>query len=338
MDPVQGLRRSNTDGLKPGVDPAEELMLFAMFLYDRIPYNGKRRTDGDSMRGSTISGYVGKAKKMLALKHGEFATYTVRCSELLAKMRAVPRQSLFKDPAPRELVFNLLMDTGVSMGTRAAIALAWYFTLRMGECASKLTTVFNSARSLRREDVQWELNGKGERVGLRVVIRGAKNNKNNTGGFKFLQKAEDDGDFCPVKFLSTYWDLTSTFAEHEPFIRHLDGKLVTSRQASDQIKRHAVLLGLDPSWFAGHSIRIGCGTAMTEADLSPEDKRLQGGWMNVDGGNPYSRITAMVRSRTSKSLALRKQPNGDGVNARPCANFFYSRPRLKSNPLRDVKK
>ena len=126
-------------------------ILSFLFCCERSPaIRGKRRTDGDSMRGSTISGYVGKAKKMLALKHGEFATYTVRCSELLAKMRAIPRQSLFKDPAPRELVFNLLMDTGVSMGTRAAIALAWYFTLRMGECASKLTTVLRGNRTLVR--------------------------------------------------------------------------------------------------------------------------------------------------------------------------------------------
>jgi hypothetical protein len=107
--------------------------------------------------------------------------------------------------------------------------------------------------------------------------------------------------------------------------RHLNGKLVTSRQVVDAIKRQAVSTGLDPKHYAGHSLRIGGATAMTAADLSMYDKMQQGGWQSLEASLCYMRRSEAMELRVAKALQVKKrQPLGELA----AGSRFFSRPRF----------
>ena len=108
---------------------------------------------------------------------------------------------------------------------------------------------------------------------VRIKCRGSKSDKFNTGNVKWLTVAAEDC-LCPVELFCEYWDATEAlgFEDDLPLFRHYDGKLVTSRQVVAAIKRQAEVMGLDPRHFAGHSLRIGGGTAMTAADFLGDKK------------------------------------------------------------------
>ena len=67
-------------------------------------------------------------------------------------------------------------------------------------------------------------------------------------------------------------------------------------------------MGLNPDWFAGHSLRIGGATEMSAADLSIFDRMQQGGWSTVDGMLGYMRVSEAQELRVRDALAL-KHPN-----------------------------
>ncbi len=101
-------------------------------------------------------------------------------------------------------------------------------------------------------------------------------------------------------------------------------RIVTSQHAIKQVKRHAALLGLDPRWYAGHSIRIGGGTAMTSAQSPLADIMLQGGWATEDGCLRYLRMTLERAQRIGKALSLGTytvtSASGTGSsNSSPCS-------------------
>ena len=139
-----------------GRDPHQEVARFAVWLYDQVPYGGKRKHDTASLRGVTIAGYISAARKQLELRTDERLIYTTKSRELLRRLKALPAPVRFKEPIPLEVVLALLNDTDLSIGIRAAVALAWFLTLRLGESMlSQLTEVYNSARTTQRGDVDF---------------------------------------------------------------------------------------------------------------------------------------------------------------------------------------
>lgn len=139
-------------------------------------------------------------------------------------------------------------------------------------------------------------------------VSGSKSDKFNTGSVKWMTVAAEDC-LCPVAMFCEYWDATEAlgFEMDMPLFRHYDGKLVTSRQVVDAIKRQAVSMGLDPKHFAGHSLRIGGATAMTAADLSMYDKMQQGGWQSLEASLCYMRRSAEMEKRVTAALQLPKR-------------------------------
>ena len=142
-----------------------------MWLWDREPYDGKRKHDVASIRGVTISGYISAARKQLELRTGERLIYTVLSKELVRRLKALPSPVRFKEPIPLSVVLALLNDTDISIGIRAAVALAWFLTLRLGESMlSHLTEVYNATRTTRREDVEFVSDNSGV---INAVLLGA---------------------------------------------------------------------------------------------------------------------------------------------------------------------
>ena len=334
MDPVSGLHRSNLKGVcaLEKTDPYEELVRFIMWLTARVPYNGKRTHDVDMIRATSIRSYVSQAVTRTALETDERLVYTPKTKMLLSRLMSLPVPVLFKEPIPALVIANIIDDEGISMGTRAAIMLAWFLTMRLGDgLVSQLTTEFLAARQVLRRDVEFIYNDD-ICVAVRITTHGSKSDKYNEGGVKYFRRAVDEGDFCPVEFFLDYWAYTERcgFRDDEPLLRHPDGSLVTHRHVADQLKRHAALLGYDPAWFACHSTRIGSTTAMWGAGLPMPVLRKQGGWRSKLGMGPYMRPNDDTLQLISSALALRTV-SGQGVGGVKLGALFC-RPRpIRSN-------
>jgi hypothetical protein len=291
-----------------------------MWLWDREPYGGKRKHDVASIRGVTISGYISAARKQLELRTGERLIYTVLSKELVRRLQALPSPVRFKEPIPLSVVLALLNDTDISIGIRAAVALAWFLTLRLGESMlSHLTEVYNATRTTRREDVEFVSDNSGVVNAVRITTRGAKNDPYNEGGIKILCKATQPGALCPVNLFMECWSVTEHLGckLHEPLIRHPDGRLVTPQQVRKQIKRHAQLLGYNPDWFGNHSTRIQGATRMLAANVPMQTMLKQGNWKTDRGIMPYMRHSGEMQRTVSNALALQprstSQRNVDSV-------------------------
>ena len=129
LDSVSGLHvRTDYSGANEQLrrDAQEEVVDVIMWLWDREPYDGKRKHDVASIRGVTISGYISAARKQLELRTGERLIYTVLSKELVRRLKALPSPVRFKEPIPLSVVLALLNDTDISIGIRAAVALAWF--------------------------------------------------------------------------------------------------------------------------------------------------------------------------------------------------------------------
>jgi len=312
------------------------MVRFIVWLCDREPYEGKRKHDVLSIRGSTIANYVSVARKRLELLTDERLIYTLKSRMMLGRLKAMPAPVRFKEPIPKEVVLSLLNDTDVSMGIRAALVLAWFLTIRLGESMlSQLTEVYNSARTTRREDVEFVFDDDGEVVAVRITTRGAKNDPYNEGGVKILYKAPASDALCPVRLFVEYWEITEQlgFENDLPLIRHPDGKLVTPRQVSKQLKRHAQLLGYNPDWFGNHSTRIGGATAMLEAEIPTTNMQKQGNWKTTQGIFPYLRHSDTMLSKVSTALALRPQSAGQSNAGKLHAGQLFCRSRRSVNGL-----
>lgn len=306
MGGVSGYTRIDGGPTADGIDSMEEVARFIIYLRDLPKIKQKNGKPAVMLRGKTIYDYVNSVIKHLGLMSGEKMTWTPVSKGLIAWIKSEPRSSRFKDPAPALLVARLVTNMRVSLAVRMVVMLAWQFTWRLGQATSLLSTEYNVHRQIRRSDVYFE-EIDGERVSVRIKCRGAKNDKFNTGSVKWLILAADDF-LCPVKMFCEYWDATSHFGLEEPLFRHADGKLVTQRQVVKQIKRTAAEMGLNPDWFAGHSLRIGGATEMSAADLSIFDRMQQGGWSTVDGMLGYMRVSEAQELRVRDALAL-KHPN-----------------------------
>ena len=303
-------------------------MLFAMYLFDRASEPGTKVVK--SLAPKTIIDYVSHVGVQLRLHGvGEHLEHTFLYHRLKDQLRAEPRDGNWKSPASILMVRELVMNALLSMGIRVTIAVVWQCTWRLGQATSMWTEQFNGDRTILRKDVQFEWVD-GKRVAVQIKCRGSKSDKFNTGSVKWITVAAG-GCLCPVELFCEYWDATEAlgFEMDMPLFRHYDGKLVTSRQVVDAIKRQAVSMGLDPKHFAGHSLRIGGATAMTAANLSMADKMQQGGWQSLEASLCYMRRSAEMEKRVATALQLPKRRPLEVL--RPgnlSAASFYARPRF----------
>ena len=303
-------------------------MLFAMYLFDRASEPGTKVVK--SLAPKTIIDYVSHVGVQLRL-HGVGAVWDYPWVALgvLRGHGAQQRVDNWKSPASILMVREMVMNALLSMGIRVTFAVVWQCTWRLGQATSTWTDKFNGDRAILRKDVHFEwVNGK--RVAVRIQCRGSKSDKFNTGSVKWMTVAAEDC-LCPVELFCEFWDATEAlgFEMDMPLFRHYDGKLVTSRQVVDAIKRQAVSMGLDPKHFAGHSLRIGGATAMTAANLSMADKMQQGGWQSLEASLCYMRRSAEMEKRVATALQLPKRRPLEVL--RPgnlSAASFYARPRF----------
>ena len=300
--------------------------MFTMFLHDKAWTSAPGARKEKPLAPKTILDYVGRVGVQLRLHGGgERLERTFLLIQLSAQLRAEPRDANWKSPASIDMVRQMLLNVELSLGIRVALSTVWQNTWRMGQATSVWTQRYNGDRAILRKDVQFEW-ANGRRVAVQIKCRGSKGDKFNTGNVKWMTVAADDC-LCPVELFCEYWDASEAlgFELDKPLFRHLDGKLVTSRQVVDAIKRQAASMGLDPKHYAGHSLRIGGATAMTAADLSMYDKMQQGGWQSLEASLCYMRRSEAMEQRVAKALQVKKRrPLGESL----AGSRYFSRPRF----------
>tara|TARA_B100000902_G_C27301135_1_gene912864 strand:- start:1851 stop:2756 length:906 start_codon:yes stop_codon:yes gene_type:complete len=101
--------------------------------------------------------------------------------------------------------------------------------------------------------------------GLKILIRRSKTDQSGEGAIKAIPYF-DNQEFCPVVSLKIYIK--------EKFSNKKDGKVfdISDKSVALIIKKYAEKAGLDPSKYAGHSLRSGFAT--TAAEFGAEERNI----------------------------------------------------------------
>ena len=101
--------------------------------------------------------------------------------------------------------------------------------------------------------------------GVKILIKRSKTDQSGEGSIKAIPYFENH-DFCPVIALKKYFN--------ERFIGKNDGRVfeISDKSVALIIKKYVEKAGLDPSKYAGHSLRSGFAT--TAAEFGVEERNI----------------------------------------------------------------
>lgn len=131
-----------------------------------------------------------------------------------------------------------------------------------------------------------------DRKGLIVTIRSSKVDQFGVGAKIGIRRGRFD-DTCPVKTLRAWLKVRGSQAG--PLFAYVTrGGVVTNRRVraaaiAEVVKRAVVLIGLDPSRFAGHTLRASCATAAYGIGSSDSAIMQRTGHVRVETMRKYFR-------------------------------------------------
>ena len=101
--------------------------------------------------------------------------------------------------------------------------------------------------------------------GVKILIKRSKTDQSGEGGIKAIPYF-DNQEFCPVITLKNYINYK--------FVDNNEGKIfkISDKSVALIIKKYAEKAGLDPSRYAGHSLRSGFAT--TAAEFGAEERNI----------------------------------------------------------------
>ena len=102
--------------------------------------------------------------------------------------------------------------------------------------------------------------------GVKILIKRSKTDQSGEGTVKAIPYF-DNQEYCPVINLKNY-------IEHKKSLNNTDGKVfeISDKSVALIIKKYADKAGLDPSKYAGHSLRSGFAT--TAAEFGAEERNI----------------------------------------------------------------
>lgn len=147
---------------------------------------------------------------------------------------------------------------------KALLSLAYFACLRAGEA------VISNSRShtLHVNNVTLDNN--------KITLQFRSYKHCSFSNTKYILNPTPRDDICPVKHLANYLAISQTSTG--PLFKFCDGTPVTRAQYSDFIKTAVHFIGLDPSQYNTHSVRIGRATDLALAGTSHETIKRTGRW------------------------------------------------------------
>lgn len=257
--------------------------------------------------GNCIGNYLSKLRAALHRGFSEPVEESILVPDMLKVFRAEKRVPQFREPASDNLVAAIVSDESVDLGCRLAISMMWHLLLRVGAITSGYATQFDEDHTLLRRDCTF-VDGK-----ICITVPHDKTDRHNAGSCYWLLPLGGPG--CPVALFRRYWDATAHLNGGAPLLRrHRNtSKLVTRKEVSDVLKRHATLLGLDSRFISAHSLRVGAATTLASAGLSMCDLLLAGRWVSEQSALVYLRNTVPRAQRILQTLSLSECYNSDGT-------------------------
>lgn len=195
--------------------------------------------------------------------------------------------SLLDPTIPNQRVIGAMLCVGV------------YGLFRSGELACKTSTPTVSVLS--RADVSWKSDC------CTITLRASKTDPFRNGADIILYK--NSSPTCPYRWLREHFDNAPRQFTFAPLFQSTTGSPISYDQLNSSIKLLAAKAGLDPTLFAGHSLRIGGATSLAQLGYPAHFIKELGRWSSLSY-QVYTRLTNPIRKAISNDLAKVRFPQG----------------------------
>ncbi len=204
---------------------------------------------------------------------------------------SIPRTRSYKLPVSAALVQDVLRNTDVDAGIRAAVAAAFACCLRVGECTAAPSV---QRPPLLRSGVRFQsvparsAHGGTVRV-MFLHVRSSKADSFNVGEDAFAAAGSDalnaarrpgDSGVDPVTFVEEFVRRHPA-PDDAPAFSLACGRPVSPADFRAVIKRAVAAAGLDPARYSAHSVRIGAAVAMADAGIDIATIKAVGRWRSA---------------------------------------------------------
>ena len=212
----------------------------------------------------------------------------------------------------------------------AALTLAVYGLLRVGEYTTPSQHNFDPAIHLLRRDISVALAADGSPSYLDILIKASKTDGLRRSVTKRIW-ASSDHITCPVTAMYIYLRKTETYSMNDPLFKIIikkESRYLTRDQVNGIIKRTSKVAGI-PMDMSSHSCRVGGATALAAAGFTAEQIRLLGRWVS-DCYQVYTRMVAPFAK--AASLAFGKSATST-MDAQVTIKALKVVNQLRDNPI-----
>ncbi len=155
--------------------------------------------------------------------------------------------------------------------------------------------------NLDREDVQFP------REGLTITLRRSKTDQEGAGAEIGIPYGSNP-DTCPVRALEAWVEASEVDSGplFRPINRHgqVQDSRLTAQSVALIVKNAATLAGLDPTDYAGHSLRSGLATAAAEAGVNEREIMQQTRHKSLPTVRKYIRRGSLFRDNAAGKVGL----------------------------------
>lgn len=202
-----------------------------------------------------------------------------------------------------ESFISLLSDSYEHALVSAILCVGVYGLFRSGELTAKTNTLPEDI--LKRSDAKWTEGN------VTIRLRSSKTDPFRNGVDIVLVK--NGSITCPYSALRTLWEAAPSNSPFAPLFQLSTGKPMRYAQLVHAIKLLAEAAGMNPSAFAGHSMRIGGATSLAQLGYPAHFIRQLGRWESLSF-QLYTRLTENVRDHISQSLGSFSSAREPGRN------------------------
>ena len=177
---------------------------------------------------------------------------------------------------------------------RASLCTAFYGFLRPGE----FTTVnFDASRNLTLSDLNFSWNR------AVLLLKRSKTDRCNRG--VYIPYYRTNNNLCPIRQLRTYLKYRSQLFYHlspnaTPLFITPSGRALSPQEFVKHLRHVLSSLGVDPSRYSGHSIRIGAASTAAKAGIPVYLIKILGRWSS----EAYRRYISVSSSTISNAFFL----------------------------------
>lgn len=267
-------------------------------------FAGWLRNYNPCLSGDTIDGYISTLRqRLLVIAPWIPWKRTPVLDGYVKRMRQQPRQRRYKEPINRSVIRGIAEDTTLDPAIRVAVVLAFYGLWRVGDFTYQYRHKVKPTE-LRRSDVTINSNS------MSIHIKRSKSDHYNAGDDHHFNATNNK--HCPVKLMRQFLAIQPHLPQDAPLFIMLDGRNLHRRDIDAAIKKHVHIIGIDPSFVATHSIRIGGAFEMKDRGVDWHTIVARARWKPITAEKMLLLYTRMSQSRLSDVF---KALDIDDINA-----------------------